>query len=76
MHEGHLIALDEMNNLISLNLNLLCYGDGYSPYEIMNFSKHGGGSVISVDQQNIWALHSSGEMQKLQTFTGSLQMED
>ena len=68
MHEGHLFALDEKNNLISMNLNLLCHGDGYSPYEIMNFSKYAGGSVISIDQQNIWALHSSGEMQKLQTF--------
>ena len=62
IHEGHLLALDDKNNLIAINLNLLCHGDGYSPYEIMNFSKYGGGSVISVDQQNIWALHSSGEM--------------
>ena len=67
-HEGHLFALDEKNNLISLNLKLLCLGDGFSPYEIVDFSKYAGGSVISVDQQNIWAFHSSGEMQKLQTF--------
>ena len=65
MQEGHLIAFDEKNNLIAMNLNLLCHGDGYSPYEIMNFSKYGCGSVVSIDQQSIWALHSSGEMHKL-----------
>ena len=42
----------------------------------MNYSKYAGGSVISIDQQNIWALHSSGEMHRFRTFAGSLQMED
>lgn len=76
LHEGRLFALDDKNNLIALNLDLLCHGDGYSPYQIMDFSKHAGGSVISIDDQNIWALHASGEMQKLQTFTGTLQLEE
>ena len=62
VHEGHLFALDEKNNLIALNLNLLCHGDGYSPYQIMSFDKYGGGSVISEDLQSVWALHASGEM--------------
>ena len=65
VHEGHLFALDENNNMIAINLKLLCHGDGYSPYQIMSFSKYGGGSVIYNDLKSIWALHSSGEMQKL-----------
>ena len=76
MHEEHLFALDEKNNLIAVNLNLLCHGDGFSPYAITDFSKYAGGSVISIDQQNIWALHASGEMHRLQIFAGTLQMED
>ena len=61
-HEGHLFALDEKNDLIAWNLNLLCHGDGFSPYQIMSFQKYGGGSVISIDLQSVWALHASGEM--------------
>ena len=78
MHEEHLFALDEKNNLIAVNLNLLCCGDGFSPYAVTvtDFSKYAGGSVISIDQQNIWALHASGEMHRLQTFAGTPQMED
>ena len=76
LHEEHLIALDEKNNLIALNLNLLCHGDGYSPYQVMDFTKFAGGSVISIDQQNIWALHASGEMHKLQAFAGALPLEE
>ena len=49
VHEGHLFAFDVSNNLIAMNLNLLCHGDGFSPYEIMNYSEYAGGSVISVD---------------------------
>ena len=49
VHDGHLFALDEKNNLVAMNLSLLCHGDGISPYEIMNFSKYAGGSVISID---------------------------
>ena len=59
-----------------MNLNLLCHGEGYSPSQIMSFSKYGGGSVIYNDLKSVWALHSSGEMQKFQTFSGTLQMED
>ena len=64
VHDGHLFALDDKNNLIAMNLNLLCHGDGYSPYQIMDFSKYGGGSVLSFHQQSLWALHASGEIQK------------
>ena len=76
--EGHLFALNEKNNLIVMNLNLLCHGKGFSPYEIMNFSKYAGGSLISIDQHNIWTIHASGEMQKflIQPFAGTLRMED
>ena len=74
--EGHLFALDEKKNLIAMNLNLLCHDDGFSPYVIMSFSKYEGGSVISIDQHNIWAFHASGEMHRLQTFAGTLQMDD
>ena len=49
VHEGHLFALDGKNKLIAINLNLLCRGDGCSPFLIMDFSKYGGGSVISID---------------------------
>ena len=63
-YEGHLFALDEKNNLIAMNLNLISHGDGFSPYQILDFSKYGGGSVISLHQQSLWALHSSGEIQK------------
>ena len=49
VHEGHLFALDEKNNLVAMNLNLLCYGDGLSPSEVIDFSKYAGGSVISID---------------------------
>ena len=77
VHEGHLFALDEKNNLIAMNLNLLCHGDGFSPYAIIDFSKYAGGSVISIDQQYIWALHASGEMHKLLgNFADTLQLED
>ena len=74
MHEGHLFALDNKNNLIAMNLNLLCHADRFSPYEITNFANYAGGSVISINQQNIWAIHASGEMHKFQlgTFTGML----
>ena len=70
MHEGHLFALDEKNVLLAINLKLLC--NGISPSKIVDFSKHGGGSVISIDEHTIWAFHSSGEMHRLQTFAGSL----
>ena len=76
LHEGHQFALDEKNNLIALNLSLLCHGDGHSPYQVMDFTKFAGGSVISIDQQNIWALHASGEMHKLQAFAGALPLEE
>lgn len=78
MPEGHLFALNKKNNLIAMNLNLLCHADSFSPYEIMNFSNYGGGSFIQINQQNIWAIHASGEMHKLQlgTFTGTLKMEN
>ena len=43
----------------------------------MDFSKYGGGSVLSIDERNVCVLHASGEVHKLpNNFAGTLQMED
>ena len=42
----------------------------------MDFSKHGGGSVVSIDERNVCVIHASGEVQKIRNhFAGTLQME-
>ena len=63
--------------MIAMDFKLLCKGITVTPYKIMNFADHGDKrTFLSIDRQNIWLLHASGVVQKIQSFNGTVQLED
>ena len=56
---GHLFAIDADQNLIAIDIKLVC--QGVRPYQIMNYAKQGDSrTLLSVAGENIWLLHATG----------------
>ena len=58
-YQGHLFAVDTDQNLIAIDMKLVCRG--VRPYQIMSYAKQGDSiRLLSVGRENVWLLLASG----------------
>ena len=56
-YQGHLFATDANQNLIAINIKLVCQGE--KPYTVMSYAEQGDSrTLLSVGAENIWLLHA------------------
>ena len=58
-YQRHLFAIDADQNLIAIDVKLVCQGE--RPYQIMSYAKLGDSrTLLTVDSETVWLLHTSG----------------
>ena len=56
---GYLFAVDADQNLIAIDIKLVC--QGVKPCKIMSYEKQGNSrTLLSIDHKNVWLLLGSG----------------
>ena len=75
LYRRHLFGIDASQNLIAINVDFA--SKGVTPYRILDIAKHyGSESSIVIDDKQIWLLHKSGTLSKIQSFDGEMRLED